>query len=90
MDRLAEASSYIDKAEGHPNFSLNDDRVRIGRQKVIMIMKQYAYDYHEAKLKEELTKFENWRKDEMPRAFTTTRYVIDEYLKARNNGLESD
>lgn len=42
--------------------------------------------YHEAKLKEELTLFENWRKDTMPRTFASTEYVINEYIKQRNNG----
>ena len=35
---------YLNEAEGHPMYSLNDDRVRIGRQKVLWIMKQYGMD----------------------------------------------
>lgn len=56
-NKLAEARKYLDKAEGFSEFSLNDDRVRIGRQRLIMLMKEFAIDYHEAKMKEELTRF---------------------------------
>lgn len=53
-------------------------------------VKRLMQSYHEVKLKEELIEFENWRRDKMPRTFATTSYVINEYLKTRNNGLESD
>lgn len=79
MNKLKEASQYIDEAEGHPNLSLNDDRVRIGRQKVIMIMKQYAYGYHEAKLKEELMRWDRWC------VGIANGDLVDEYLKQRTN-----
>jgi len=48
---LAEAVKYLNKAEGFIEYSLNDDRVRIGRQRLIMLMKEFAIDYHQAKMK---------------------------------------
>jgi hypothetical protein len=35
---------FLNKWEGHEGLSLNDDRVRIGRAKLIWMMKQYKID----------------------------------------------
>jgi hypothetical protein len=48
--KLAEAGKYLNKAEGFGEYSLNDDRIRIGRQRLIMLMKEFAIDYHQAKM----------------------------------------
>lgn len=38
------AEQYLHETEGNPIMSLNDDRLRIGRQRVLWIMKQYVAD----------------------------------------------
>ena len=51
------ADEILAKWEGYPGLSLNDDKVRTGRMRVIAAMKEFAGRYHKDKLKDELVKF---------------------------------
>ena len=51
------ADEILAKWEGHPGLSLNDDKVRTGRMRVVAAMKEFASLYHKEKLKEELHLF---------------------------------
>jgi hypothetical protein len=87
----------LSKWEGHPGLSLNDDKVRTGRQRVIAAMQEYADLYHKEKLRDIFDKIncltgylERWLNNplsvppfELKDVINESKEWINEYLKTK-------
>ena len=72
----------LSKWEGHPGLSLNDDKVRTGRQRVIAAMQEYADLYHKEKLRGDLKDFNSFAMTlEVNGEFPLIDSCIEEFIK---------